>query len=146
MAKKKVYISQPTSPNGMVIQIDQNLSKLPPSQDGRVKWSCLIKRVTTAFMTATAALMLLCLPGLIRALSTPRVGQISRFYRLTGQTPKSSKLISLRASVGSTTTSIDSMNNSLSEIFLTVEEEELFTTLQKVVVDESLGTTVRVAG
>ena len=97
-------------------------------------------------MKATAALMLLCSPGFIRSFSLPRFGQISRFYRLTAQTPKSSKLISLRASVGSTTTSIDNMNNSLSEIFLTVEEEELFTTLQKVVVDESLGTTVRVAG
>lgn len=38
------------------------------------------------------------------------------------------------------------MNNHLTDINLTEEEDELFTTLRAVVTEESLGTTVRVAG
>eukprot|EP00596_Hydrurales_sp_CCMP1899_P008325 CAMPEP_0119046230 /NCGR_PEP_ID=MMETSP1177-20130426/45243_1 /TAXON_ID=2985 /ORGANISM="Ochromonas sp, Strain CCMP1899" /LENGTH=662 /DNA_ID=CAMNT_0007019101 /DNA_START=210 /DNA_END=2195 /DNA_ORIENTATION=- len=38
------------------------------------------------------------------------------------------------------------MNNSLSDVVLTEEETELFSTLRKVVEEEELGTTVRVAG
>jgi tRNA nucleotidyltransferase (CCA-adding enzyme) len=41
---------------------------------------------------------------------------------------------------------IDKMNNNLCDVVLTEEETELFSTLRKVVEDEKLGTTVRVAG
>lgn len=41
---------------------------------------------------------------------------------------------------------LDPMNNTLTDIVLTQEEDELFTILRRVVVEESLGTTVRVAG
>lgn len=41
---------------------------------------------------------------------------------------------------------LDPMNNTLTDIILTQEEDELFTILRRVVVEESLGTTVRVAG
>jgi hypothetical protein len=42
--------------------------------------------------------------------------------------------------------SVDPMNNTLTDIVLTQEENELFIILRRVVVEESLGTTVRVAG
>lgn len=41
---------------------------------------------------------------------------------------------------------VDPMNNTLTDVVLTQEEDELFKILRRVVVEESLGTTVRVAG
>ena len=97
-------------------------------------------------MKVTGALMLLGLPGLIKSFSHLRIGQVNRFTRLPGQVTRSLVSTSSTKLSADSSTQIDVMNNALSEIFLTPEEDELFTTLRQVVVDEALGTTVRVAG
>ena len=129
-----------------VCRSQRHPNSLTRSLDVIAEWNPSIKEVRAKFMKATEALMLLCLPGLIRSFSLLRFSPVSRFYKLPHKTSVSLTSRSQAISAASTTNFADKMNNSLSEIFLTVEEEELFTTLQKVVVDESLGTTVRVAG
>jgi hypothetical protein len=86
---------------------------------------------------ALSALMLLCLAGTTRSFRHLDVKTIKRFTFLHNRP-------SLFGS--STPNQIEEMNNALTDVFLTVEEDELFTTLRTVVEEESLGTTVRVAG
>lgn len=94
-------------------------------------------------IVALSALMLLCLAGTIRSLRHFDVKTIKRF-------PLSHNKLSLSgisaSALKAASNKVDDMNNSLTDVFLTVEEDELFTTLRKVVEEESLGTTVRVAG
>ena len=92
---------------------------------------------------ALSALMLLCLAGTTRSLRHFDVKTIKRFQLLHNK-PSLSGIST--STLKAASNKIEEMNNSLTDVFLTVEEDELFTTLRKVVEEESLGTTVRVAG
>lgn len=92
---------------------------------------------------ALSALMLLCLAGTTRSLRHFNVKTIKRSAFLHN---KPSLFGAPTSAIRAASNQIDEMNNILTDVFLTIEEDELFTTLRKVVEEESLGTTVRVAG
>ena len=90
-------------------------------------------------MKAATALMLLCLPAIIKSFSLKICRPTERLFKPFHSSISKYSAVKTGSSV--------QMNNVLnSEIVLTAEEDELFATLRTVVSDGSLGTTVRVAG
>ena len=98
-------------------------------------------------MIAIAILMLLCLPT-YKAFSISRIRDFRApsIFLIKPSTRKLPKLFCSTYLPSSSEKDVDKMNNHLTDINLTEEEDELFTTLRAVVTEESLGTTVRVAG
>ena len=98
-------------------------------------------------MIAIAILMLLCLPTLKAfSLSKIRDFRTPSIFLIKSSTRRLPKLFCSTNLPSSSEKDVDMMNNHLTDINLTEEEDELFTTLRAVVTEESLGTTVRVAG
>ena len=91
--------------------------------------------------------MLLCLPTLkAYSLSKLRVLRTTSIFLIKPSTNRFPRLHCLTFLASASEKDVDIMNNHLTDINLTEEEDELFTTLRAVVAEESLGTTVRVAG
>jgi hypothetical protein len=98
-------------------------------------------------MIATAILMLLCLPTLTAySHSKIRVLRTTSIFLAKPSTIRYPRLHCSTFLASTSAKDVDIMNNRLTDINLTAEEDELFATLISVVAEESLGTTVRVAG
>jgi hypothetical protein len=94
------------------------------------------------------ALMLFCSARISTSFRHLNIRAVNKHFHLTARstTTKTSTNNVQRHFASKVEQSVDPMNNTLTDIVLTQEEDELFTILRRVVVEESLGTTVRVAG